>query len=158
MTNPATSTTRPNRLRTKKLINWRLQMRLTGWFVAAGGLALGLQYILTVNRLTDIAMEHAIDPGVAFESARSMTQQVLLLSMAVTLPVTTLVGILATSRIAGPLHRLTGFLQATNRGEGPPDCTLREGDQLIPFTELLNDATRLTREGSRSDETEQQAA
>jgi len=158
MTNSANSTTRPSRLRTKKLINWRLQLRLTGWFVAAGMLALGLQYIMTVNQLTDIAMEHAVDPGLAFESARSMTQQVLLLSMGITLPLTTLVGILATSRIAGPLHRLTGFLKATNRGEGPPDCKLREGDQLIQFTELLNDATRATREDGATEASEQQAA
>ena len=129
MTSPDSTQTSP-RLRVQKLTNLRLQLSLTGWFLAAGLFALALQFILTVNRMTDIAMEHAVDPALAFDSARGMTQRALVFAVAVTVPLTIVLGILVTARFAGPLHRFTRFLEATARGEAPPDCKLRKGDHL----------------------------
>lgn len=150
-------TRRPRRFRSNKLTNWRMQLKLTGWFVGAGLFALSLQYILTVNALTQVAMENAVDPAQAFDTVTSESRRVFLVSAMSTLALMTVIGILATARLAGPLYRLRRFLEEIIRGEAPPDCRLRKGDELIDFCELLNKATASARQRPAVEEDERAA-
>jgi hypothetical protein len=72
---------------------------------------------------------------------------VFVISAAVLLPLTLSVGIVATFRIAGPLHRFETFLRAIANGEKPADCKIRRGDELQEFCTLLNDVTAPLRTG-----------
>ena len=62
------------------------------------------------------------------------------------LPLTFLVGVLTTFRIAGPVYRFEQFLAAVRRGERPSDFHLRKGDELTDLAALINEATGPLRE------------
>ena len=77
------------------------------------------------------------------------------ISAAVFLPLTLMVGVLSTFRIAGPLYRFEKFLLAVQNGENPGDFTLRSGDELKDLAALINSSTRpLRREGTEESTTD----
>ena len=60
--------------------------------------------------------------------------------MAVLFPITFLVGVLVTHRIAGPAFRLQQHCLKLARGEEPGPCFLRKDDELHELCDAMNRA------------------
>lgn len=128
--------------RRKKLIKPGLQLRMSGVFVGLTALMLGLQLVLMTAELHQVANKLPSDGAALLEESNGIVLKLLLVSAAIFLPLTLLVGILSTFRIAGPLYRFQRFLEAVRDGESPEDFRLRDKDELHDLAALLNDATR----------------
>jgi nitrogen fixation/metabolism regulation signal transduction histidine kinase len=128
-------------MRTRRLIRPAMQLRLTLWFVCLAIVSLGLQFLLFASAMTDVALEMPGDAGANYDRFSEVYQEVLLLSLAIVLPLTVVTGVVATFRIAGPIYRITSFLQAVRRGERPADCRVRAGDELHDVCDLVNEVT-----------------
>jgi signal peptidase II len=131
----------PQHKRRIKLIQPQLQLKLISAFVGMSALALTLQFLLFTSSLTELASELPEDGAVLIERVPAHVQRILLVSFLIFLPLTFCVGVLITFRIAGPLYRFEVYLKQVIRGERPPDCRLRKGDELLELCELLNQAT-----------------
>ena len=136
--------------RRKKLIKPRLQLKLTLTFVGLSALSLLLQFILFQNTLAEAALDLPHDSDVLLGATNGLLAHVLLVSFLAFLPLTFLVGILTTFRIAGPIYRFEQFLSAVQRGERPPDFRLRRGDELMDLAALINAATEPLRKEESS--------
>lgn len=136
----------PKFKRRRKLILAGLQLRMSGVFVGLVTLMLGLQFVLLTSELHHAANELPSDGGLLLERAAGVATRLIVVSAAIFLPLTLLVGILSTFRIAGPLYRFQRFLEATRDGAQPDDFRLRDKDELHELAALLNDATRPLRE------------
>ena len=141
--------------RRKKLIKPRLQLKLTLTFVGLSALSLLMQFVLFQNTMTRTAVELPNDSLLLMELSGGVLLRDLAISFLVFLPLTFLVGILTTFRIAGTIYRFERFLQAVRSGERPPNFRLRRGDELQDLAELLNLATEPLRTG-REDEKDAQ--
>lgn len=133
--------TRPYK-RKRKLIRPGLQLRLSGVFVGLVTLMLLLQYLLLNAELYRAAGELPSDGTRLLAMTDDVALRVAVASALVFLPLTLLVGVLASFRIAGPVYRFERFLEALRDGEQPEDFRLRDGDELQEIATLLNDATR----------------
>ena len=127
--------------RSIKLIQPRLQLRLILSFFAISLLALLLQLLLFVCSLAELASELPVEGPLVLERIAPHVISIFLFTVAALVPLTLIVGILLTFRIAGPLYHFEKFLGQVIRGEKPADCRLRKGDQLLEFCDLLNRAT-----------------
>ncbi|MGK0218614.1 MAG: hypothetical protein ACI9HE_002108 [Planctomycetota bacterium] len=151
-------------VRRRKLIKPRLQLKLTGLFVGLSALSLLLQLVLVTNRISHVALELPSDGAVLLGLSSSVLLDVLAGSFLVFLPLTLLVGVIATFRIAGPLYRIEMFLNAVEAGECPPDFHLRKKDELQDLAAQLVRVTRPLRvsssdsESTESTEADNQAA
>jgi hypothetical protein len=117
-----------------------LQMRLVGGFLGVSLLALCSQVLLLAQRLLTLASEL---PGGGEElrgSIPGLLSQVFGFSLLVLLPCVSLIGVLLTFRIAGPIYRFERYLADVASGGKPGPCRLREGDQLGELCELINAA------------------
>ena len=132
--------------RTRKLILPALQLKLICSFLALSALSLLLQYILLISTLSAIASELPHDGLLMLDGMDELLWRFFAVSAGVLLPLTLLVGIIATHRFAGPVFRFKRFLQEVIDGEKPVDCRLRKGDELQDVCELLNRATEPLRE------------
>jgi methyl-accepting chemotaxis protein len=128
-------------MRTKKLIERGLQLRLVCWFASVAVVGLTLQFILLTATMSNLAPDLSTNPAERYEQISSAIQRILALSIVVVLPVSIVVGILTTFRIAGPIFRIRGFLLQLKRGDCPRDIVLRRGDALQDVAQLLNDVT-----------------
>jgi methyl-accepting chemotaxis protein len=131
----------PHQRRRVQLIRPGLQLNLIARFFGVALLALLLQFILFMCMLGRIASDMPGDALATMETATPELIWVFVISAAVLLPLTLSVGVVVTFRIAGPLHRFESFLKAVARGEKPPDCRIRRGDELQDLCKLLNEAT-----------------
>lgn len=125
-----------------KLIKPRLQIRMVGIFLGMLALSLGLEYLVLANQLAALSNNMPSDGGYLMSELPTLLNRVLLLSIGLLMPMTFVVGVLVTFRIAGPVYRFEQYLGAVARGEKLPDCRLREGDQLKELCEIINEATR----------------
>ena len=132
--------------RRKKLIKPRLQLKLTLTFVGLSALSLLLQFVLFQTVLAEAALLLPNDHDVLMGETNGLLLKVLAVSFLVFLPLTFLVGVLTTFRIAGPVYRFEQFLNAVRRGERPKDFRLRKGDELTDLAALINEATSPLRE------------
>lgn len=133
------------RFRYRKLIQPKLQLRLVSSFLVLSAIALIFQMLLFARAASQIANQ-------APEDVPSILLQVLLLSLGVVLPLTLLVGVVVTNKIAGPIYRFSVFLNEVREGSRPRDCKLRAGDYLHDFCGLLNAVTAPLREGESATE------
>ena len=124
-----------------QLIQPGLQLNLIVRFFGIALLALLLQFILFMAMLGRIASDMPGDSLETMEAATPALAWVFVTSAAVLLPLTLIVGVLATLRIAGPLHRFESFLNSIKNGDRPADCRIRRGDELQGFCKLLNETT-----------------
>ena len=137
--------------RRQKLIKPRLQLKLTLIFVGLSALSLLLQFVLFQSALTSAALELPNDAVLLMGATNGLLMRVLLVSFLVFLPLTFLVGVLTTFRIAGPVYRFEQFLAAVQRGERPPNFKLRKGDELVDLATLINEATQPLRASDEED-------
>lgn len=129
------------RLRTNKLPNPGLQLRLTLALVGMAGAGMCLQFLFLTSTLSDLAPQLTADPVHNYSLLFEASLRVLLWTLLLALPLIVVAGILRTFRIVGPIYRLTRFLESIERGERVPDCELRKGDELLDFCALLNRVT-----------------
>lgn len=127
--------------RSQKLPKRRLQLKLTFIFVGLSALGLVMQYLLFMSSVSNAALELPNDSAILMDGLNGMLIKILLVTALIVLPITLIVGILTTFKIAGPIYRFERFLESISRGERPPDCSLRKGDDLVEFCDLLNRAT-----------------
>ena len=127
--------------RTKKLVETRLQVKLTSYFACLVLAALLFQFVLFASAMAGSAAQLSEVSSTLYEEFRSSLFRSLAYSIAVVLPLTMGVGVLVTFRIAGPVYRFSQFLKSIAAGERPADCVLRKGDELQELCTLLNRAT-----------------
>lgn len=132
--------------RSQRLVDPRLQLKMSSWFLGLSVLALVFQFILLANTMSGLSMEVGGDAAMAHDLVMSGCMRVLWISLGVVLPATLVVGVFVTFRVAGPVARFTRFLEAVRAGEHPADCRVRRGDELQDFCRLLNEATAPLRE------------
>ena len=115
------------------------------------GVTVVAQAILIVHMLTRIASTVPNDG----EAVLALLPQYLALCLGLTVlflaPFFVLVAVLMSFRIAGPVYRLEAYLRQVIEGEKPPDCRLRDGDQLMVLCELVNTAPAPLRRASADD-------
>jgi hypothetical protein len=75
---------------------------------------------------------------------------VFLTSFGMVLPTLFVIGLIMTHRIAGPIYRFEVFFNKILGGERPKDITLRQGDELQEFCQLINRATAPLRTGAEA--------
>ena len=132
--------------RKKKLINPRLQLRLIGIFLCAAGLAVQVEAILITLTLTRLAGGLPNDGSELIEQVPEFVRTNLMLTFLLLAPLMLGVGIVATFKIAGPLHRFEQFLRAVRDGQQVEPCKIRKGDELQTLCILLNEVTAPLRE------------
>jgi methyl-accepting chemotaxis protein len=137
-----------------KLINAPLQIKLTLIFVGMAALSLLLQIGLFTQSLARVARDLPNDGPVLWSQMSSILSGVFLTSTVVFLPVIFIVGILATFRIAGPLHRFKLHLASIAAGQRPTHVVLRKGDECGDLCELLNSAIDRASSGAGAQELE----
>jgi len=137
------------KLRLNKLVDRGLQLRMVLWFTLTGTLAVGLQFVMTANAMSELALDTHASPAEAYDAAAGAVIRVLVTTLSISLPIITAVGVLVSFRVTGPLHHLRSFLRQIARGEQPADVELRKGDELQDFARLLNDVTRPMRSTER---------
>ena len=136
--------------RKKKLINPRLQLRLVAIFLCAACLAVQVEAILITLTLTKLAGKLPSDGAELMEQVPEFVRTNLLLTFLVLTPLMCAVGIVATFKIAGPLHRFDMFLRAVRDGHQVEPCKIRKGDELQAMCTLLNEVTAPLREKAAS--------
>ena len=139
-----------------KLVKPELQFRWALMIGIATGVGVLTQALILVFSWARISTALPNDGQVLMAALPGFLGLQLLLTTAVLAPLLVILAILMTFRIAGPIHRMEGFLRSTIAGESPPDCRLREKDHLHELCGLINEATREKR-GQAAD-TEQRAA
>jgi len=126
--------------RRKKLIKPQLQLRLTMIFVGLSALALIMQFTLFMSIMSQLSLKLPHDGAILMEEMNRSLIYVLGMSLLMIAPLTFLVGIMTTFRIAGPVYRVEMYLRELARGEYSGPCTLRRGDKLKGLVALLNEA------------------
>jgi len=144
--------------RRRKLIKPGLQLRLSARFLGLAVLMLGLQYVLLTALLQRVATGLPSDHALLLGASPGLALQLVGWSAAVFLPLTLLVGVVGSFRIAGPLFRFDAFLRSVHAGDAPEDIRLRKGDELKDLAALLNDATRPLRARGASTDLAQDGA
>ncbi len=144
----------PYKRRTRKLINGKLQLKLTLWVVGVATLSMLFQFVILFTTITKVGVELPNDYQIFFDRLPEQLFRSFLASLSISLAVTFVAGVLLTHRIAGPLYRFTQFLNAVKRGEHPDVCRIRANDELHDFCELLNETTAPLREQAADDSDE----
>jgi len=132
--------------RKKKLIKPRLQLRLVAIFLCAAGLAVQVEAILIALTMTRLARGLPNDGSTVLEQMPEFVRTNLLLTFLLLAPLMFGVGIVATFKIAGPLHNFEQFLRAVRDGQQVEPCRIRKGDELQDMCTLLNEVTAPLRE------------
>ncbi len=127
--------------RTVKLILPALQLKLIAAFLGLWVIALVLQYLLLMSVLSKAAGELPHDGLLLMDNLGPMLLRIFAISAGAILPLTFLVGMLVTHRFAGPIYRFQVYLKQVVAGQKPPDCKLRDGDELLELCALINQAT-----------------
>ncbi len=122
-----------------------LQLKLIVAFLMLSTISLALQYILVMSTLADVADDLPRDGMIFLDGLSALLARIFMVSAGVLLPLTFLVGLLATHRFAGPIYRFQVFLKQVNAGEKPAACKLRKGDELQELCALINQATAAAR-------------
>lgn len=136
--------------RKKKLVRNDIQLKLSLTFLLLASMGLVLQFLLFLATMTGKGLDEG-GLGQAHAEIVDATLWALVLSAVIVLPLTWMVGILATHRFAGPIFVFRGFLEALVRGERPADLQLRKNDELKDVCELLNRATAPLRSEGRTE-------
>jgi hypothetical protein len=131
----------PRFRRTRNLIDYRLQLRITLWFMAVALLTMLFQYAILAATVSNLAAALPNDANTFLTEMSGPLLRTFASSLAIALVLTFAVGVLMTHKIAGPLYRLSRFLESTERGDCPDDVRLRRDDELHDFCALLNRTT-----------------
>lgn len=131
--------------RTKKLINPGLQLRLAGIFAGLTVLCLLLQWLTFSSLLSNAASSMPVGGDYLVDLVPGLLFRSLLVSMAVALPLTLLVGVHVTHRLTGPIYRFESYLREVAAGTQLGPCKIREGDEFSELCAQINAATEPVR-------------
>jgi len=146
-----------SRLRRKRLINPRVQLRLTAIFLLLSLLAtVGVALALSLS-LMDLMQHDGLDKHTLADGWVGIVIENVGLVALVLVPLCVLVGIRATFPILGPLYRIEQFLRAVRDGSHPEPCRIRKGDEFQELCTLLNEVTAGLRAGQREPTAEPEA-
>lgn len=125
--------------RRKKLIDPRLQLWMTGVFLGLTALSLLMQLMLFMLMMSEVALTLPNDGDLLWDQINERLYFVIGVSFMVFLPLTLLVGILTTFRVAGPVFVFHRFLRNIREGRDPGVMRLRKGDRLTELADALNE-------------------
>ena len=132
-----------NHQRKQKLNKPKLQLRMVGIFLAISGFAAFGQALLLAQSLMDLSM-NIEDPTVAHGVQNAMPGILstnLMWTTLFLLPFIVMVGLHVTHRIAGPAHRIEGYLRDVAQGADPmKPCLIRANDELQELVTAVNGA------------------
>jgi hypothetical protein len=141
--------------RRRKLVKPGIQLALSGVFAGVSILSLLLQALLFSSLLTSTADRMPVGGNYLIDLMPTLLLRSVLFSLGIVLPLTLAVGVLATFRIAGPVHRFEAFLRAVIQGVQLGPCKIRKGDAFGDLCELINEATEpLRRREAQSESSE----
>ncbi|HIG11762.1 MAG: hypothetical protein ABGY71_12335 [bacterium] len=126
--------------RRKKLIKPRLQLQLSLTFVGLTTIGLVMQSLLFMEKLSELSFTLPNDGSLLMSVMSETMTEIFLLSALVFLPLTLVVGILLTFRIAGPAYRMETYLRDIKEGKYKGPCRIREGDKLEELCCVMNEA------------------
>ena len=145
-THASAATPAPERSkRSRKLIKPGIQLRLAGLFAGLTVLCLLLQWLTFSSLLSNAASSIPVGGDYLMDLVPSLLFRSLLISMGVALPLTLLVGIHATHRLTGPIHRFETYLAEVANGTQLGPCKIREGDAFSELCAQINAATEPVR-------------
>ncbi len=135
------STPRKKQLRTRKLIDKSLQLRLVGAFISVGCVAALFQVVLLNNSMLELSGELAKNGDILLAKTPDLLTRCLLATLGLLIPALALVGILITHRIAGPAYRMRCYFQEIEAsGKVTYKCRIRKHDELQGMCNLVNKA------------------
>ena len=121
------------------LIKPRFQLKLVSIFLCLATSCILLQFALLHVALTDLASAASDNAHFADEVSNVLWRH-LFITLGLLVPLTLLVGILVTFRIAGPVYRMEQHLEAIARGDNPGPCRVRDGDEFQNLCDVMNQA------------------
>lgn len=124
-----------------KLIKPRFQNQLTLVFLGLSALGLVMQFMLFQATMSELAASLPTDGGYLVNEMNGTALRVLGISLFVILPLTYVIGVLTTFRIAGPLHRIEMHMESMKKDGYTGPCRIRKGDKLQEFVDKFNEAT-----------------
>lgn len=128
--------------RKRLLILPRLQWRLVAAFLSAACISTVVQMLLLNLALTRLANEAPDARGPVLEASPDILWTQILLTFGLMAPLVIAVGLIETTRVAGPLHKFEQYLREVVAGARPAPCTLRREDELQELCRLINAATQ----------------
>lgn len=153
--------------RSQKLNKTALQVKMILAFLLVATVS-ALFHVYLLNRFALLAARRLpTDGDQMLALVPDMLTTSLLVTLAVLVPGTFLVGLLVTHRVAGPVHALERYLERHLEGAEQGPCALRKGDELQELCSLMNQAlgkqhAQLTdssgREAGKSGESEASAS
>ncbi len=132
---------RPRQVRKNKIIKTSLQFRVVGAFMAVACVAALFQVLLTNHAMMDIVRASPVVGDQMLALVPGLLVRNLAITLGVLIPVTLVVGILVTHRIAGPVFSMERYLLRIAAGkpiEGP--CRLRDRDNFRELCQAMNAA------------------
>ncbi len=127
--------------RRRKLIKPGIQLALSGIFAGVSILSLLLQSLLFSSLLVHTADRMPVGGAYLVDLMPTLLLRSVLFSFGIALPLTLAVGVLATFRIAGPIHRFETYLRSVIQGAQLGPCKIRKGDAFTELCEIINEAT-----------------
>lgn len=127
--------------RRRKLVKPGVQLALSGIFAGVSILSLLLQSLLFSSMLAHTAERMPVGGDYLIDLMPGLLLRSVLFSFGIVLPLTIAVGVLATFRIAGPIHRFEMYLKGVIQGAQLGPCKIRKGDAFDDLCTLINDAT-----------------
>lgn len=124
--------------RRKKLIKPRLQLQLSMTFVGLAALGLMMQSLLFMERLSELSFTLPNDGSILMSVMGETMTRIYLMSALVFLPLTLVVGVLLTFKLAGPAFRMERYLRDIRAGKYTGPCRIRKGDKLEELCDELN--------------------
>lgn len=135
--------------RKKKLINSRLQLKLIGVFLGVSCVASMFQVVLLNRAMLELSGQLPADGDRLLGHLPEILTTNVLLTFGVLAPLTFLIGLLVTNRVAGPAFNMTRHCRRIANGEDPGPCRIRKDDELHELCNALNAAlTRLRADGT----------
>jgi len=139
------SSKEPKFRRKQKLVKPELQLRLSAIFAGTSVLCLGLQWLLFSSILSNAANQMPVGGEYLIDLMPGLLVRSVIFSLGVVLPLTLLVGIQATFRFMGPIHRFENYLREVIQGTQLGPCKIRKGDAFGELCELITQATEPVR-------------
>jgi len=127
-------------VRRNKLAKPGLQLRLVGAFLCLACLGVCLQVVLLDRALLRLSHSMQTDGPRLLAELPDLLVGNVLLTLAVVLPVVSLVGIWVTHRVAGPIAHFERYLRHVGEGRSVGACEVRRGDELHGLCARINDA------------------
>ena len=136
--------------RKKKLVLPHVQLKLVTGFFCCSALAVIVQSLVLHYFLAGLAEEIPKAQAEISMHVPRLLAMTILMTFALLAPLTLFIGINLSFPIVGPMRRFERFLLDTLDGKNPPDCSIRETDELQEFCRLINLVTKSSRTGSAS--------